>query len=111
MVVLGLAQRRGLGVEASSALDFLPMLAELRTVEALGVGGHHAVLDAVVHHLDEVTGAVATAVQVAESSAVWPVLGDALGGDWGMSPMPGAMVLKIGSRCFTVASEPPIIMQ
>ena len=32
--------------------------------EALSVGGHEAVLDAVVHHLDEVAGAIGTAVQV-----------------------------------------------
>ena len=34
-------------------------------VQALGVGGHQAVLDAVVDHLDEVAGAVRSAVQVA----------------------------------------------
>src|SRR5262249_57032726 len=32
----------------------------------LRIGGHDAVLDSVVDHLDEVTGAVRTAVQVAE---------------------------------------------
>ena len=35
-------------------------------VEALGVGGHEAVLDAVVHHLHEVPGAGGPAVQVAQ---------------------------------------------
>ena len=34
-------------------------------VEALGVRGHQAVLDAVVHHLDEVAGAARAAVQPA----------------------------------------------
>ena len=34
-------------------------------VEALGVGRHHAVLDAVMDHLDEVTGAHRSAVQIA----------------------------------------------
>ena len=43
----------------------LPTLALLQDVEALGVGGHHAVLDAVVDHLHEVAGAVRAAVQEA----------------------------------------------
>ena len=34
-------------------------------VEALGVGGHDAVLDAVVDHFDEVAGAVGAAVEIA----------------------------------------------
>src|SRR6185503_398394 len=34
-------------------------------VEAFGIGGHEAVLDAVVHHLDEVAGAALAAVQIA----------------------------------------------
>ena len=34
-------------------------------VEAFRVGGHHAVLDAVVDHLDEVARAARTAVQIA----------------------------------------------
>jgi hypothetical protein len=34
-------------------------------VETLGIRGHQTVLNSVVHHLDEVSGAVGTAVQVA----------------------------------------------
>src|SRR5205807_2929021 len=37
----------------------------LDDVKALGVGGHQAVLDAVVDHLHEVPGAVGAAVQIA----------------------------------------------
>src|SRR5204862_2601436 len=36
----------------------------LEDVEALGIGLHHSVLDAVVHHLDEVSGARGPAVDV-----------------------------------------------
>ena len=43
----------------------LPTFGVPQDVEALGVGGHEAVLDAVVHHLHEVPGAVRAAVQVA----------------------------------------------
>ena len=43
----------------------LPTLAACRTPKPFGVGGHDAVFDAVVDHLDEVAGAVGTAVQVA----------------------------------------------
>ena len=41
------------------------MLASRRMADPLGVGGHDAVLDPVVHHLDEVPGAARPAVQVA----------------------------------------------
>ena len=34
-------------------------------VEALGIGLHQAVFDAVVHHLDEMAGAAGAGVQVA----------------------------------------------
>src|SRR5581483_10544619 len=37
----------------------------LEEVQTLRIRGHHAVLDAVVHHFDEVPGAVRTAVQIA----------------------------------------------
>ena len=43
----------------------LPAFGVLEDVEALGVGGHHPVLDAVVDHLHEVAGAGRAAVQVA----------------------------------------------
>ncbi len=61
MVVLRVAQRRCLGV------DLMFLLADIGGAEhahSLGIGGHDAVLDAVMHHLDEVAGAVWPAVQV-----------------------------------------------
>src|SRR5438046_2792283 len=51
-----------------SGVDLLRPLADVGAAQdgqALGVGGHEAVLDAVVDHLDEVAGAVGPAVQVA----------------------------------------------
>ena len=63
LVVLGVAQRRRLGVDARALR--LPTLARAQDAEALGIGGHEAVLDAVVDHLHEVAGAVRPAVQVA----------------------------------------------
>src|SRR5215218_4195992 len=62
LVVLGVVERRRLGV--GLALD-LAGVGVLEDVEALGVGGHDAVLDPVVDHLHEVAGAVGAAVQVA----------------------------------------------
>ena len=62
LVVLGVAQRRRLGI------DRVRLLADIGVAQdahALGVGGHDAVLDAVVHHLDEVAGAARPAVQIA----------------------------------------------
>src|SRR4026207_2088319 len=62
LLVLAVAERRGLRVDNASPL------ADVGRVEdrqPLGVGRHHAVLDAVVHHLDEVAGATRPAVQVA----------------------------------------------
>ena len=43
----------------------LPMFASAQDCQPFGVGGHDAVFDAVVHHLDEVAGARGPAVQVA----------------------------------------------
>ena len=63
LVVLGVAQRRDLGAGGLAAL--LADVGVLDDVEALGVGGHEAVLDAVVDHLDEVARARRAAVQVA----------------------------------------------
>ena len=60
--MLGVAQRRGLGVDRVRAL------ADVRgaqDAEPLGVGRHDPVLDAVVDHLHEVAGAVRPAVEVA----------------------------------------------
>src|SRR4051794_37842861 len=62
LVELGLAQRRRLGVDDVIAPADAGLLDD---VQALGEGGHHAVLDAVVDHLHEVPGAARAAVQVA----------------------------------------------
>src|SRR5262249_24438704 len=62
LVGLGIAQRRRLRVD----LVFVqPHVGILDDRQALGDRRHHAVLDAVVHHLDEVTGTGRPAVQVA----------------------------------------------
>ena len=106
LVVLGIAQRRRLGVDrrASACRRW-----RLAGCHALGIRGHHPVLDAVVHHLDEMAGAVRAAMQVA-------LLGRAAGLVAARRARecrrcPGASVAKIGSRCFTTSSSPPIIMQ
>ena len=62
LVELGLAQRRGLGVDHVVVLADVGVLDD---VQALGERGHHAVLDPVVDHLHEVPGAGRAAVQVA----------------------------------------------
>ena len=62
LVVLGVAQRRRLGV------DRVLLLADVgvaQDAQPLGIGRHEAVLDAVVDHLDEVAGAGRPAVQIA----------------------------------------------
>src|SRR5262249_40921541 len=61
LVVLGVAQRRRLGV------DRMLVLADIggaQDAQTLGVGSHDSVLDSVVDHLDEVTAAVRAAVQI-----------------------------------------------
>ena len=78
LVVRGIAQRRRLGVDG---VRLLADVGGAQDVHALGVGGHEAVLDAVVHHLDEVPGAVRPAVQVALlGGAARPARGRACGG-------------------------------
>ena len=62
LVMLRIAQRRRFGV--GFALLFADV-GGLQNAQALGVGGHDAVLDAVVDHLDEMAGAVRTAMQIA----------------------------------------------
>ena len=105
--MLGVAQRRGLGVDCSWSACAGVGLAQ--DVEALGVGGHHAVLDAVVHHLDEVPGAVRAAVQVAVLGGAG--VGPCGPGCGGAASTPGASVRKIGSRRLTGFASPPIIRQ
>ena len=60
LVVLGIAQWRGLGVDC---FGVLADIGSLENAESFGVSSHHAVLDSVVHHLDEMTGAVGSAVK------------------------------------------------
>ena len=52
-------------VSASTSCSLLADVGVAQDAESLGVGGHEAVLDAVVHHLDEMAGAVGPAVQIA----------------------------------------------
>ena len=59
------------------------------------IDGHHAVLDAVVHHLDEVTGAVRAAVQVALRGRV---AGAGAAGRRAEPSVAGRDRSKIGSR-------------
>ena len=106
LVVLGLLERRGLGV--GLALD-LAGVGVLEDVEPLGVGGHDPVLDPVVDHLHEVAGAVRAAVQVA-------VLGRARARRCGPAcarptRLPARAMAKIGSSRSTAPSGPPIIRQ
>ena len=104
LVVLGVSS--GV-VSASTSRCCAAGVGVLEDVQALGVGGHDAVLDAVVDHLHEVACAVRPAVEVA-------VLRGAPGRPSARRPgrgaMPGASVAKIGSSRAT-ASSPPIIRQ
>src|SRR4029077_19136845 len=62
LIMLRVAQRGGFGV------DGVVLLADVggpNDAESFGVGGHDAVLDAIVNHLDEVAAAIGAAVQVA----------------------------------------------
>jgi len=76
--------------------------------EPLGIGGHQAVLDPVMNHLDENAGAVWPAMQMPCSEVRLALLRP---GVRTMSPRPGARVAKIGSRRLTTSLSPPIIMQ
>ena len=80
----------------------------LEDVQPLGVRRHQPVLDAVVHHLHEVPGAVRPAVQVAEllrrRVAAAPGVRSA-------PPTPGAIVAKSGSSRANTSSSAPIIRQ
>src|SRR2546422_2300971 len=59
--MLGIAQRRGLGV---NSMFFLADISGTQNAESLSVSGHDSVLDSVVYHLHEMAGAIWTAVQV-----------------------------------------------
>src|ERR1035441_4915105 len=60
--MLRTAQWGGLGV---NRVGLLADIGRANNIEPLGVSGHDAVLDAVVHHLDEVSATVRSAVQIA----------------------------------------------
>src|SRR5262249_14287783 len=72
LIMLRVAQRRRFSVNYAGRLADIGRLEDRH---ALGVGRHHAVFDAVVHHLDEVTAAARPAMQVAllgRSAALFP---------------------------------------
>src|SRR5438105_2342994 len=62
LVVLRIFERAGFGVRCPIAFAGI---GRFEDVDALGIGGHHAVLDAIVHHLDEMTGTARSAMQIA----------------------------------------------
>ena len=100
------AQWRSLGIHLCWRR---PILAFLMMLNPSAIRGHHAILDAVVDHLYEVAGPIWTAMEIAilglsRRSPVAP-------GVRGAASTPGASERKIGSRCFTIASSPPIIWQ
>src|SRR5579884_305106 len=59
--MLRVAERSGFGV---GGVLLVADVGAAQDAEAFGVGGHDAVLDSVVHHLDEVSGAVRAAVEI-----------------------------------------------
>ena len=98
-------ERRGLGVLA--ALVIQADVGVLEDVEAFRVGGHQAVLDAVVDHLHEVAGAVAAAVQIAlRRRAVRGALGRRRA-----ACRPGPALRKSDPGARRCSSSPPIIRQ
>ena len=70
-VILGVAQRRGLGIDGALLLAGVGVA---KDVQPLRVRGHDAVLDAVVNHLDEVACAARAAMQVAVLSGAAELL-------------------------------------
>src|SRR5271155_2188411 len=62
-VVLGIAEGSSFGVALAS--DMLAGVGVLENVKTFGVGGHEAVLDAVMNHFDEVSRAAGATVEIA----------------------------------------------
>ena len=62
-IVLRMTQRRGLGIDLVLRQADIGIADD---VEPFRIGGHQAVFDAVVHHLDEMPRAIRSAMQVAE---------------------------------------------
>src|SRR4029453_8591134 len=60
--MIRVAQRRRFGIDLMFLLAYV---GGSQDTQALGVGGHDAVLNAVMNHLDEVPGAVWPAMQIA----------------------------------------------
>src|SRR4029450_9591148 len=60
--MLRVAQRRCFGIDLMFLLAYV---GGSQYTQSLGVGGHDAVLNAVMNHLDEVAGAVWPAMQIA----------------------------------------------
>ena len=81
----------------------------LQDVEALGDGLHHAVLDAVVDHLDEMAGAARPGMEVALLDA--GVAAVAARASPGCRRGRARARAKIGSSRRTAAASPPIIRQ
>src|SRR4249920_850630 len=61
LVVFWISQRRCLGIDL---LLLFPNVRTMQDIQALCVGGHDAVFNAVVDHLDEVTSTIGSAAQV-----------------------------------------------
>ena len=106
LIIVGIAERSRFGVDG---LSFLADVGPPQNRQAFGIGGHDAVLDAVVDHFDEVPGPVRPAVQIA-------VFGRAADcpsrpGVRGAESTGGASVAKIGSSRLTISTSPPIIWQ
>src|SRR6516225_1669824 len=60
--MLRVTQRCRLGV---GGMGLLADIGRAQHAKSLGIGGHDTVFDAVVHHLDEMPGAVRPAMQIA----------------------------------------------
>src|SRR5437667_1667333 len=59
--MLGITQRCRLGIDSSF---LVASMCRAQDSQSFGISGHDPVLDSVVYHLDEVTCAVCTAVQI-----------------------------------------------
>ena len=112
LVHLGVTQGRSLGVHSLLLLADVGMV---KNVQPLRVRGHDSVLDAVVHHLHKVSGAVGAAVQIAHARRCHPFLpaapsGAVRGADSGCLSSRSEEKGAGSSRC-TTSFSPPIIRQ
>ena len=60
--MFGIAQRRGFGIDRRG---FLSNVGGVENIKSFRIRSHHAVFDAVMHHFDEMPGAIGPAVQIA----------------------------------------------